>query len=473
MFGLILGFLLSLSTHVIADNKTNALTLPASKLETFANVFAIIQANYVEPVTDDLLIENAVKGMVANLDPHSEYMTEKEFNALKESSQGSFAGLGLEISTEDGYVKIIAPIEDTPAQKAGIKSGDLIIKINDLSTRDLTLNESVEKMRGKPGTKVTLTIARKNVPEPLIFKLERAIIKTKSVKYRMLEPDYGYVRVAQFQERSGQDLALGLSKLYEENGQALKGLVLDLRDDPGGLLTSAVGVSAAFLPKNSLVVYTQGRDADSRYNLVASPRNYLNETGPDYLEGLPKELKSVPVIVLVNGGSASASEIVAGALQDQKRALILGTQTFGKGSVQSVIPLNNQGGLKITTARYFTPNGRSIQAEGITPDVLFESEVPENGFRTTERELKGHLDNPNQPENASAASEAKTTPKINTPADAKTKLVASNSNAEAAETPTDRQLDEALRLLKTPDERLILEKKQAANMAKAKGNKVK
>ncbi|VEB44411.1 Carboxy-terminal processing protease CtpB precursor [Chromobacterium violaceum] len=264
--------------------------------------------------------------------------------------------------------------------------------------RGLSLNDAVKKMRGKPGSKVTLTIARKNEAKPLVFTLARAVIKTKSVKYRMLESGYGYVRIAQFQEHTAEDLAAGLQKLYQENKQPLKGLVLDLRDDPGGLLNGAVGVAAAFLPKDKLVVYTEGRTPDAKMRLTATLQNYARQNGSDPLAKLPVAVRSVPLAVLVNGGSASASEIVAGALQDHKRAVLVGTQTFGKGSVQSILPLGSQGGIKLTTARYFTPSGRSIQAKGITPDVVAEDATltaADQALRVREADLENHLANPN------------------------------------------------------------------------------
>ena len=394
--GAFAGAMLTVSLQAVAD-KSQPSPLPLNELRTFAEVFGRIKQDYVEPVEDKKLINDAIRGMLTGLDPHSDFMDEEEFKELREGTQGEFGGLGIEIGAEDGLVKVIAPIEDTPAQQAGIKSGDLIIKIDDTPVRGLSLTDAVKKMRGKPGSKVTLTVARKTEAKPLVFTLTRAIIKTRSVKSRMLEPGYGYVRVAQFQERTAENLVQALETLYKDNKAPLKGLVLDLRNDPGGLLNGAVGVSAAFLPKNTLVVYTEGRTEDAKMRLNALPENYLRQGERDYLARLPAGVKEVPLVVLVNAGSASASEIVAGALQDHKRAVVVGTQTFGKGSVQSVLPLAGSGGIKLTTARYFTPNGRSIQAKGITPDVeVAESTVNgvNNPLRVREADLDHHLANP-------------------------------------------------------------------------------
>ena len=313
--GAFAGAMLTVSLQAVAD-KSQPSPLPLNELRTFAEVFGRIKQDYVEPVEDKKLINDAIRGMLTGLDPHSDFMDEEEFKELREGTQGEFGGLGIEIGAEDGLVKVIAPIEDTPAQQAGIKSGDLIIKIDDTPVRGLSLTDAVKKMRGKPGSKVTLTVARKTEAKPLVFTLTRAIIKTRSVKSRMLEPGYGYVRVAQFQERTAENLVQALETLYKDNKAPLKGLVLDLRDDPGGLLNGALGVSAAFLPKNTLVVYTEGRTEDAKMRLNALPENYLRQGERDYLARLPAGVKEVPLVVLVNAGSASASEIVAGALQD-------------------------------------------------------------------------------------------------------------------------------------------------------------
>src|SRR5438132_11464920 len=316
--------------------------------------------------------------MVHGLDPHSDFLDAEAYRGLQVSTQGKFGGLGIEVGVEDGFIKVVSPIEDTPAFRAGIKAGDLIVKIDDIATRGMPLNEAVQKMRGKPGTAIVLTVARKDVDVPLTFTLTREEIVVKSVKYKMIEPGYGYIRIRQFQERTGEDLAKAIKDLYKQG--ELTGLVLDVRTDPGGLLPTAVGVSAAFLPKDALVVYTDGRTPDARMRLSANKDNYLRSRSDDYLKDLPAGIKKVPMVVLVDGGTASASEIVAGALQDHKRAIVMGTQTFGKGSVQTVRQLSPETALKITTARYYTPSGKSIQAKGIVPDVMLDETSEGNLF---------------------------------------------------------------------------------------------
>ncbi len=393
--GLVGGILIALQLPAFAEKaaapaQTQTTGLPIQDLRTFAEVFNAIKQGYVEPVEDKKLINNAISGMVSNLDPHSTYLDAEAFKELQVGTHGEFGGLGIEVGMEDGFVKVIAPIEDTPAARAGLKSGDLIVKIDDTSVKGLTLNEAVKKLRGKPKTQVTLTIARKGMTKPLIVTLTREVIKVQSVKFKMIEPGFGYIRITQFQENTTAALANAVRQLYKDG--PLKGLILDLRNDPGGLLNGAVGVSAVFLPPNELVVSTDGRAPDAKNKLYAKPEDY--QTGrEDELRNLPAGIKTVPMIVLVNGGSASASEIVAGALQDYKRATILGTQTFGKGSVQTVLPLPGNTAIKLTTARYYTPKGRSIQAKGIEPDVEVE-ETPgakKNGIR--EADLGGHLMN--------------------------------------------------------------------------------
>jgi len=399
--GLIAGVLVSLHFSAVADKDTET-ALPIEDLRAFSEVFGRIKSDYVEPVSDKKLITEAINGMLSGLDPHSAYLDAEGFKELQVGTQGEFGGLGIEVSMEDGLVKVISPIEDTPAFQAGIKSGDLIIKLDDTLVKGLTLNDAVKHMRGKPGSKITLTVIRKNEGKPLIFTLARAVIKVKSIKFKTIEPGYGFVRITQFQEHTGENLASALEDLSKQNPAGLKGLVLDLRNDPGGLLTAAVGVSAAFLPKDALVVYTEGRTADAKMRLTATPEDYLRGDGKnDYLKKLPATIKDVPLIVLVNGGSASASEIVAGALQDHKRAVIMGTQTFGKGSVQTILPLGGNAAIKLTTARYYTPGGRSIQAKGIIPDILVEDPATreqDKTFRLREVDLERHLSNDRQPE---------------------------------------------------------------------------
>jgi carboxyl-terminal processing protease len=396
--GLFAGVSISLNYSAIADKETVAAPLPVEELRAFSEVFGRIKSDYVEPVTDKKLITNAIAGMLNGLDPHSAYLDADAFKELQVGTHGEFGGLGLEVGMEDGVVKVISPIEDSPAYQAGIKPGDFIIKIDDTLIKGIALNDAVKRMRGKPGSKIVLTIIRKNEPKPFEITLTRAVIKVQSVKFKLLEPGYGFVRITQFQEMTGQNLATALEKLVKDNKGPLKGLVLDLRNDPGGLLTGAVAVSSAFLPRNALVVYTEGRTADAQMRLTANPDNYLrNNSDKDYLKKVPDSIKNVPLIVLVNAGTASASEIVAGALQDHKRAVIMGEQTFGKGSVQTVLPLGNGTGIKLTTARYYTPGGRSIQAKGIEPDILVEDPASvgrDSGiFRLREADLNKHLIN--------------------------------------------------------------------------------
>lgn len=356
--------------------------VPLKTLREFAETFTRIKQNYVEPVSDKKLIEDAMKGMVGGLDPHSAYLDMEAYRDLKIGTRGEFGGLGIEVSKEDGLITIIAPMDDTPAEKAGLKSGDTIVRIDGKPLRSMTLNEAVSLMRGKVGSKIELTIHRKGKSDLFNVTIERAIIKMKSVRSKLLDDSYGYIRISQFQSRTSQDMLEKISELKEQAKGQLKGLILDLRNNPGGVLNGAVSVSDAFLRKGK-IVYTKGRAADSRLTFKASPGDVL---------------KGAPLVVLVNGGSASASEIVAGALQDHRRAIIIGEKTFGKGSVQTIVPINETVGIKLTTARYYTPNGRSIQAEGIVPDILLqdamlESKKKQKVSRITEADLSGHLDN--------------------------------------------------------------------------------
>lgn len=359
------------------------MNLPVQELRLFSEVLGIIRQNYVEPVSDGDLLKSAIRGMLAGLDPHSAYLEQEEFQELKEGTSGEFGGLGIEVGMEDGFVKVVSPIDDTPAQKAGILAGDLIVRLDETAVKGLSLNEAVKLMRGVPGTDITLTIVREGQERPLQIKLTRAVIKVNSVRSRSLEPGYGYLRVSQFQVNTGRKLRDAVTELKEKNGGALKGLVLDLRNNPGGVLTAAVSVSDAFI-SDGLIVYTEGRGPEAAQKFSA--------TSGDILEG-------VPIVVLVNAGSASASEIVAGALQDNGRAIVMGEKTFGKGSVQTILPISESAALKLTTARYFTPKGRSIQAEGIEPDVPLERvqlTALEQPFQPLgERDLARHLDNPN------------------------------------------------------------------------------
>ncbi len=394
--GIILGAALTFNYPAIADRETAS--LPIEDLRAFSEIFGKIKSDYVETVEDKKLITEAINGMLSGLDPHSSYLDDEAFKELQVGTQGEFGGLGIEVGMEDGFVKVVSPIEDTPAFKAGVKSGDLVIKLDDTPVKGMTLNDAVKKMRGKPGTDIILTIVRKGEAKPLTLTLTRAVIKIKSVKYKLIEPDFGYVRITQFQEHTGENLVGALNDLQLQNKKtALKGLVLDLRNDPGGLLNTAVSVSGAFLKPGELVVYTDGRTEDAKMRLTNSRENYLRPGESDYLKNLPAWTKAVPMVVLVNGGSASASEIVAGALQDHNRAVVLGTQTFGKGSVQTILPLNNGTAIKLTTARYYTPGGRSIQAKGITPDIIVEdatiSNIDGSRMEVREADLDKHLSN--------------------------------------------------------------------------------
>jgi carboxyl-terminal processing protease len=390
-FGVVAGVLLSLNVPALAEKDPRA-GLPVEELRTFAEVFNAIKQGYVEPVEDKKLITNAISGMLSNLDPHSSYLDNESFKELQVGTQGEFGGLGIEVGMEDGFVKVVSPIEDTPAFRAGVKSGDLIIKLDDTSVKGMTLLDAVKKMRGKPKTSITLTIVRKGESKPIVLTLSREVIKVQSVKSKMVAPGYGYIRLTQFQENSGASMVKHLGDLYKQG--ELKGLILDLRNDPGGLLHGAVAVSSAFLPAKTLVVSTDGRTDDAKRQFLAVSEDYLAGNKEDYLKSLPAGVKTVPMVVLVNGGSASASEIVAGALQDHKRAVILGTQTFGKGSVQTVLPLPNNTAIKLTTARYFTPSGRSIQAKGIAPDIVVEESANgETAQRLREADLEHHLEN--------------------------------------------------------------------------------
>jgi carboxyl-terminal processing protease len=355
--------------------------LPLDELRTFAEVLDRIKSAYVEPVDDKTLLENAIKGMLSNLDPHSAYLEPEDFQELQESTSGEFGGLGIEVGSEDGFVKVVSPIDDTPASKAGIQPGDLIVKIDGQPTKGITLMEAVDKMRGKAGSKIVLTLVRDG-SQPFDVELTRAAIKVKSVKSQLLDKSYGYLRITQFQVNTGEEVGKALAKLRKENDGRLSGLILDLRNNPGGVLQSAVEVSDHFLRKG-LIVYTKGRIANSELRFSADPA--------DASEG-------VPLVVLINGGSASAAEIVAGALQDHKRGVLMGTDSFGKGSVQTVLPLNNDRALKLTTALYYTPNGRSIQAQGIVPDIeVARAKVTreQDGESFKEADLAGHLGNGN------------------------------------------------------------------------------
>ena len=412
--GIVLGLTLAIghSVYALKDDQE----IPFEDLQAFTEVLSRIKSDYVEGVDDKSLIEDAIRGMLSGLDPHSAYLNISEFADLKVGTTGQFGGLGIEVGMENGFVKVISPIDDTPAARAGVQASDLIIKLDDKQVKGMTLNDAVKIMRGKPNTDIVLTIIRKNEPKPLVITITREIIRVKSVKNRMLEPGYGYVRITNFQSRTATDLLKAISDLQKES--TLEGLILDLRNNPGGVLTGAVNVSDAFID-DGLIVYTEGRIDDSSHRYPATPGDSLN---------------GAPLVVLINGGSASASEIVAGALQDHKRAIIMGTKSFGKGSVQTIQELRNGSAVKLTTARYFTPNGRSIQARGIVPDISLNTlkiSSPDKGDAATfsESDLDGRLSNPNGDSDDTADS-AKTT----------------EGTEKLAE--TDFQLFEALNLLK-------------------------
>ncbi len=365
-----------------ADTATDSDALPFEELRAFTEIFGRIKRDYVESVSDKKLFEDAIRGMLSGLDPHSAYLVADEFQELKESTTGQFGGLGIEVTMENGFIKIVSPIDDTPAQKAGMRTGDLIIKLDEKPVKGMSLNDAVKMMRGEPGSKIVLTIVREGEDKPLKISLVRAIIKVKSVKNRMLDKGYGYVRISSFQSGTADNLEEALTALKKENGGNLKGLVLDLRNNPGGVLEAAVKVSDAFL-RSGLIVYTEGRIENSEMRFNAAADDLINDA---------------PIVVLINAGSASASEIVAGALQDQKRAIIMGEKSFGKGSVQTILPTSNGAAIKLTTARYFTPSGRSIQAEGIEPDIALspvklESVEKSDYTPVKEADLSGHLQN--------------------------------------------------------------------------------
>ena len=381
LMGLALGVSLTIGQHVFAERGDNNTALPLEELRAFTEVFANIKNNYVEDATDKELLENAIRGMLSGLDPHSSYLDSDAYKELQVGTSGEFGGLGIEVSMEDGFVKVVSPIDDTPAAAAGVNAGDLIIRLDDTPVKGLTLREAVDLMRGKPGSSILLTIVRDGIDKPLKITITRDIIQVKSIKHDNLDPGFGYIRITQFQSHTGSDLKDAINDLKQDNGGTLNGLILDLRNNPGGVLNAAVEVSDAFLDQG-MIVYTEGRIDDSALKFKATPNDSLN---------------GAPLIVLINSGSASASEIVAGALQDHKRAVIMGSKSFGKGSVQTILPMNNGAALKLTTARYFTPAGRSIQAEGIVPDIpldrinLTAANEPEFS-PVTEADLAGHLE---------------------------------------------------------------------------------
>lgn len=424
VFGIFVGVSVSLTSSVMAEkNSVEANGLPLNELRNFSDIFARVKTDYVEEVDDKTLLEYAIRGMLSGLDPHSTYLNNEEYKELKIGTTGKFGGLGIQVGMEDGFVKVISPIDDTPAFRAGLESGDLIIRLNEKSVKGMTLNDAVKIMRGEPGTDIKLTVIREGSDKPLPFTVTRDIISVKSVKSRILEPNYGYVRISNFQSKTARDLISEVGKLKKENKDELKGLVLDLRNNPGGVLSAAADVSDAFIDEGKLV-YTKGRIANSDFEFNAKPGDIMN---------------GLPIVVLINGGSASASEIVAGALQDHKRAVVMGSKSFGKGSVQTIQELRSGGAVKITTARYFTPNGRSIQGEGITPDIALDRYKVSEGediasLRIKESDLNHTISNPTKSQEAIKKAE-----------DESKKDADKNPSVKASD---DFQLYEALLLLK-------------------------
>ncbi|WP_308874433.1 S41 family peptidase [Thiothrix subterranea] len=446
MAGVLIGVTTSISLNVFAFRQTVENQPPLDELQQFSEVYTRIKENYVEEVKDKDLMTNAIRGMLSNLDPHSAYLDEEEFKELQVGTSGEFGGLGIEVGMEDGFVKVISPIDDTPAQKAGLQAGDLIIRLDETPVKGMTLNDAVKLMRGKPGSNIDLMIVREGKDKPFKVSLKRDIIQVKSVKQRLLEPGYGYVRITSFQAKTTESLLEGIETLKKENKDKLRGLVLDLRNNPGGVLNAAVGVSDAFL-ESGKIVYTEGRVEDAKMEYSANKGDAID---------------NAPIVVLVNQGSASASEIVAGALKDHKRALIVGQKTFGKGFVQTVLQLDEKTAVKLTTARYFTPSGRSIQAEGIMPDIELkalkvkgEEETDDTLDPVSEANLSKHLSNPN----GTDKTESKPAEKASEPAPAKTDEKADEKTdkaieADKAKSPLaedDYQLFEALNILKGMD----------------------
>lgn len=410
--GVLAGALATISVQTVARSTVSP--LPLQELQQFAAVYGLIKSDYVEPVDDKKLISDAISGMVSGLDPHSQYFDEESFKEFREGTSGRFVGVGIEITQEDGLIRIVSPIEGSPADRAGLQPNDLITQIDATPVKGLTLTDAVKRMRGEPDTHVKLTIFRRDEDRTFTVDIKREEIKTQSVKAAIVEPGYAWVRLSQFQDRTVEDFVTKMVDIYTKEPQ-LKGLVLDLRNDPGGLMDAAVAISAAFLPRDVVVVTTDGQLPESKAVFTTNPQHYMSRRflGGDPLQRLPEAIKTVPLVVLVNEGSASASEIVAGALQDHDRAIIMGRQTFGKGSVQTVRPLGPDTGIKLTTALYYTPSGRSIQAKGIEPDVLLDDTAegsPYAALRMREADLLQHLgDDPAQdtPEQAARRERAR------------------------------------------------------------------
>jgi len=430
-------------TNTFALTKNESI-IPPELQKKLEEVYGKIKSDYVDSIDDKKLMEGAINGLVTNLDPHSSYLdidAQKDFTA---ATSGEFSGVGIDTGMEDGLVRVVSPIEDSPAYKAGLKTGDLVFEIDGKNVKGMTLSEAINKIRGPKGTIVKLSVLRKKTATPLSFSIVRETIKNPSIKFKLSNQDYPYLRITQFQENTGVDLAKNLKLISEKNKGPLKGLVIDLRNNPGGMVSSAVAVAAAFLEKDKLIVYSDGKTNNAKMKLFANPYNYV-EGGEknDYFKDISEEYKKIPIVVLVNNGSASAAEIVAGALQDHKRAVILGTQTFGKGTIQQLFPLKSGSAIKITIAKYYTPNGKSIQAKGILPDYITEdpsdlSDTPAN--KTFESSYKNHL------ENEKNNNGQETTAKIVKLSEQNKKIFSDKSSFESG-TKTDYQYVEAIQLL--------------------------
>lgn len=372
--------------------------LPPEIIRKFAEVYLAVKSQYVDSVSDDKFFKDAVSGAISGLDPHSSYLDLEGMKDFGIATGGEFGGVGIEVTSEKDELKVVSPIDDTPAFNAGLKTGDVITLIDNLPVKGMALGDAIKKIRGRAGSTVDITVTRKGQTIPITFNLTRSIIKNPSIKFKLTNNEYPYLRVTQFQEHTGEDLAKALVSIFEQNKGNIKGLVLDLRNNPGGMVTSSVAVASAFIPKDKLVVYSDGKTPDSKMRLFANPKNYAGPNPEDdYMRIVPAEVKNLPLVVLVNGGSASASEIVAGAIQDHKRGEILGTQSFGKGTIQTLLPMADGSAIKLTVARYFTPSGRSIQAKGITPDMIVEE--TKDGAKDTagfirEADLPNHIENP-------------------------------------------------------------------------------
>ena len=434
--GAVVGVALSLNFSAIAERQNPTFNLPIDEVRMLSEVYGRIKSDYVEEVDDKRLIKEAINGMLTGLDPHSAFLDADAFKEMQSVTTGKFGGLGIEVGSEDGLVKVISPIDDTPAFKAGIKSGDYIIKVDDTSLRGLNLNDAVKKMRGEAGTEAVITILRKGENKELVFNVRRAEIQLQSVRARDIEPGIAYIRLAQFEDATADKMVKYINDAYKQNNGNLKGMVLDLRNDPGGLLHASVAVSAAFLPKDALVVYTEGRVEDAKLRFSARKEDYVRGSKrEDPIAKLNPATKNVPLVVLVNNGSASASEIVAGALQDHKRATIIGTRSFGKGSVQTILPLTKDTAIKLTTARYLTPNGRAIQAKGITPDMIVDDGLQR--LSMYESDLEHHLSSDEErkaAEDAKRKAGAPATASALTPADLDKLKGSAKSSANIADT---------------------------------------